>query len=163
MKFKEYLKDKDFSITITPDMLFVFYNNFDDKEIDLSVGRNEILSSVNDNNNVEVIDNPTNEVKLEKKVKKRITNYVLHPEIPYENRINYKITDDNLGVGSNEEKFRNNIEAIRLLKKLDEEDRYANAEEQEVLSKYVGWGGLQQAFDEKAPENIEMKKFQNCY
>ena len=157
--FLKYLsEDKDFSITITPDMLFVFYNNFDDKEIDLSVGRNEILSSVNDNNNVEVIDNPTNEVKLEKKVKKRITNYVLHPEIPYENRINYKITDDNLGVGSNEEKFRNNIEAIRLLKKLDEEDRYANAEEQEVLSKYVGWGGLQQAFDEKAPENIEMKK-----
>lgn len=59
------------------------------------------------------------------------------------------ITDDNLGVGSEKEKFRNNINAIKLLKQLEEEKRLATKEEQETLSKYVGWGGLSKAFDER--------------
>lgn len=63
-------------------------------------------------------------------------------------RRNYRITDDALGVGSAKEKFRNNMVAIRLLHELQIESRLATPDEQEVLSKYVGWGGLSMAFDE---------------
>ena len=60
---------------------------------------------------------------------------------------NFHITDDNLGVGGPKQKFARNIEAIRTLFKLEEEHRGATAEEQQVLSQYVGWGGLADAFD----------------
>ena len=60
---------------------------------------------------------------------------------------NFHITDDDLGVGGPKQKFARNIEAIRTLFKLEEEHRGATAEEQEVLSQYVGWGGLADAFD----------------
>ncbi len=62
-------------------------------------------------------------------------------------RINYKITDDNLGVGTPKERFNNNIEAIKVLKKCESENRLATNEEQDILSKYVGWGGLANAFN----------------
>lgn len=62
---------------------------------------------------------------------------------------NYRITDDALGVGGAKEKFRNNMTAIRLLHDLQIENRLATPEEQETLAKYVGWGGLSMAFDEK--------------
>ena len=64
-------------------------------------------------------------------------------------RHNYRITDDALGVGGAKEKFRNNLSAIRLLHDLQIENRLATPEEQETLAKYVGWGGLPMAFDEK--------------
>ena len=64
-------------------------------------------------------------------------------------RHNYRITDDALGVGGAKEKFRNNMSAIRLLHDLQIENRLATPEEQETLAKYVGWGGLSMAFDEK--------------
>lgn len=146
--FLKYLsKDSDFSINITPDVLYVFYNKFDEKQIDLSVGRDEVLSSINDVDNIEVIDNPKIIIpKVEKKPKNRIINYVLHPEVPYEQRINYKITDDYLGAGTPKERYKNNIEAIKVIKKCEQEDRYATPEEQETLAKYVGWGGLSKAF-----------------
>ena len=64
-------------------------------------------------------------------------------------RHNYRITDDALGVGGAKEKFRNNMAAIRLLHDLQIENRLAIPEEQETLAKYVGWGGLSMAFDEK--------------
>ena len=60
---------------------------------------------------------------------------------------NFHITDDELGVGGPKQKFARNIEAIRTLFKLEEEHRGATAEEQQVLSQYVGWGGLADAFD----------------
>ena len=60
---------------------------------------------------------------------------------------NFHITDDDLGVGGPKQKFARNIEAIRTLFKLEEEHRGATAEEQQVLSQYVGWGGLSDAFD----------------
>ena len=69
-------------------------------------------------------------------------------ETPADLRRNYRITDDALGVGSAKEKFRNNMAAIRLLHELQIENRLATPDEQEVLSKYVGWGGLSMAFDE---------------
>ena len=68
--------------------------------------------------------------------------------VPSEPRHNYRITEDTLGVGGAKEKFRNNMAAINLLHELELENRLATPEEQEVLSKYVGWGGLSMAFDE---------------
>lgn len=60
---------------------------------------------------------------------------------------NFTITDDSLGIGGAKTKFRNNVEAIETLKTLEKENRQATDEEKEVLSKYVGWGGIPQAFD----------------
>ncbi len=74
---------------------------------------------------------------------------------PSQPRINYRITDDDLGVGGAKTKYHNNIEAIKTLKAIESEDRRATPEEQEILSRYVGWGGLPQAFDER---NEDWKK-----
>ena len=63
-------------------------------------------------------------------------------------RHNFRITDDAIGIGGAKEKFRNNMAAINLLHELEIENRLATSEEQEVLSRYVGWGGLSMAFDE---------------
>ena len=77
----------------------------------------------------------------------RVQNTVIYPEITGE-RHNFRITDNELGVGGPKEKFRNNIAAIETLKRIEAEHRLATPEEQEVLSRYVGWGGVQDAFDE---------------
>lgn len=86
---------------------------------------------------------------FEKKKSNKIKSFDIHPEIPTSDRNQFKITNDNLGEGSARKKFNNNVEAIRVLKKCEEENRFATPQEQEILSKYVGWGGLPQAFDEK--------------
>ena len=69
-------------------------------------------------------------------------------EAPAADRHNFRITDDAIGVGGAKEKFRNNMAAINLLHELEIENRLATPEEQEVISRYVGWGGLSMAFDE---------------
>ena len=83
------------------------------------------------------------------------------PAQPKQEPINFHITDSDLGAGGAKTKFKANIEAIQLLQTLDAEQRQATAEEQEVLSRYVGWGGIPQAFDEKnadwAKEYAELK------
>lgn len=83
------------------------------------------------------------------------------PAQPKQEPINFHITDNDLGAGGAKTKFKANIEAIRLLQTLDAEQRQATAEEQKVLSRYVGWGGIPQAFDEKnvdwAKEYAELK------
>ena len=77
------------------------------------------------------------------------------------NAVNFSISNDNLGIGTPKEKFQRNIEAIRLLEQIESEHRYANPQEQDVLSQYVGWGGLSDAFDESktnwATEYQELK------
>ena len=70
------------------------------------------------------------------------------PAVPVTDRHNFCITNDAIGVGGAKEKFRNNMAAINLLHELEIENRLATPEEQEVLSRYVGWGGLSMAFDE---------------
>lgn len=70
------------------------------------------------------------------------------PKIDKSNAVNFHITDDALGAGSAKEKFRRNIEAIRTLEKVESENRIATRSEQQILSQYVGWGGLADAFDE---------------
>ena len=143
--FKYLSKDKDFSITLNPTTIFVIFQNFDSKNYDLSIGKDEVLENIKDN--VQIIDDLedkplTVSVKREKEI-----GYILHPEVPLEDRINYKITNNNIGVGTPKERFRNNINAIRVLKTCEQENRYAIKEEQEILSNYVGWGGLSNAFD----------------
>ena len=69
-------------------------------------------------------------------------------EIDKPNAANFHITEDTLGIGGAKEKFKRNIEAIRTLEKIEGENRPATPEEQKILSQYVGWGGLADAFDE---------------
>ena len=76
------------------------------------------------------------------------------PAVTQEKR-NFHITDDDLGAGGPKAKFRANMDAIHLLKTLEEEGRLATAEEQEILSRFVGWGGISQAFD---PDNASWAK-----
>lgn len=82
--------------------------------------------------------------------KTKIRDYNIHPELKFEERNQYKITNEDLGVGTPKEKYKRNIQAIKILQKCEEENRFATKEEQEVLSNYVGWGGLAEAFN---PEN----------
>ena len=85
--------------------------------------------------------------EFEKKKPTKVNTFDIHPEIPINERNQYRIIDDDLGVGTPKVRFANNIEAIKVLKKCEEENRFATPEEQEILSKYVGWGGLSEAFD----------------
>ncbi len=84
-----------------------------------------------------------------------ITFTTLHPEIPPEQRRNFRITDGHLGEGGVKTKFRNNVAAIQTLRKIESEGRLATPEEQEILSRYVGWGGLPQVFDGENPQWAE--------
>lgn len=74
------------------------------------------------------------------------------PAQPKQEPMNFRITDDDLGAGGPKTKYKANVEAIRVLQILDAEQRQATAEEQEILSRYVGWGGIPQAFDENNAE-----------
>lgn len=91
------------------------------------------------------------------KPKAKATASILYPEIPTSERHNYRITDDDLGVGTPSQRYANNVAAIRLLKQLEAESRLATPEEQEVLSQYVGWGGLSHWFDDRHPKYQELK------
>ena len=74
-----------------------------------------------------------------------------------ESGVNYRITDDALGAAPPSQRYANNVAAIRLLKQLEEENRAATPEEQEILAKYVGWGGLADCFDPKHSRYEELK------
>ena len=92
---------------------------------------------------------------------KKAQSYDLYPEVSGQNRHQYQIMEEVPEYGSAKEKFRANIAAIQLLKKCENEHRYATPEEQEILAKYVGWGGLSDAFDPKksawAAEYLELQ------
>ena len=93
--------------------------------------------------------------------REKVSPCVLHPEISSSERHNFRITDDHLGEGGAKTKFKNNAAAIRTLQEIEFDNRLAMPEEQEILSHYVGWGGLPQAFDENneqwADEFIELQ------
>ena len=93
----------------------------------------------------------------EPKPREKVSPFILHPEVPTADRHDYRITDDAIGVGTPGERFNNNVRAIRLLKKLEEENRFATPDEQDVLAKYVGWGGLADCFDERHSKYAELK------
>ncbi len=89
--------------------------------------------------------------------RERITFTTLHPEIPRDQRHDFHITDDALGHGTPSEKYAANAAAIRTLKQIEAEERLATPEEQEILSRYVGWGGLSDCFEETSPHYEELK------
>ena len=91
------------------------------------------------------------------KPREKAASTVLLPGIPDEQRINFHITDDDLGVGTPGQRYAANVAAIRLLKRLEAEQRLATPEEQEVLSRYVGWGGLSDCFEERHSKYAELK------
>ena len=93
--------------------------------------------------------------------RERVLFSTLHPEIPDEQRHNFRITDPQLGVGTPSEKFAANAAAIRTLKQIENENRLATPEEQEVLSRYVGWGGLADCFDGRHGKYLELKSLLN--
>ena len=83
--------------------------------------------------------------------------HTLHPEIPADDRRNYHIRTNDLGAGVPIERFYHNVHAIELLHKLESENRLATPNEQEILSQYVGWGGLPQFFEESNAHYGELK------
>lgn len=90
--------------------------------------------------------------------KGKVTPNVLYPEIHSEYRTNFKIDRDDIGAGTPLERFYHNKSAIQLLKKLESEHRLAQPYEQNVLSEYVGWGGLSDFFKEDNPHYPELKE-----
>ena len=88
---------------------------------------------------------------------RRLPPSVLHPEVKDADRHDYRITEDSIGVGTPTERYYNNVAAIRLLKKLEAEQRLATPEEQGVLARYVGWGGLASCFEETSSHYQELK------
>lgn len=89
--------------------------------------------------------------------RERVVFTTLHPEIPAEHRRNFRIADPELGHGTRSEKYAANVAAIRTLKQIEAEERLATPEEQEILSRYVGWGGLADCFDERHGKYLELK------
>lgn len=83
--------------------------------------------------------------------KKKVKGFDLHPDVPMPDRHTFNLRENEVETVGKKERFRRNIMAIQLLKKCQEENRFATPEEQIVLSKYVGWGGLSEAFDENNP------------
>ena len=90
--------------------------------------------------------------------KGKVTPNVLYPEIHSEYRTNFKIDRDDIGTGTPLERFYHNKSAIQLLKKLESEHRLAQPYEQNILSEYVGWGGLSEFFKEDNPHYPELKE-----
>ena len=92
--------------------------------------------------------------------KKKVKGFDLHPDVPMADRQTFNLRENEVETVGKKERFRRNIMAIQLLKKCQEENRFATPEEQIVLSKYVGWGGLSEAFDENnsawATEYLEL-------
>ena len=92
-----------------------------------------------------------------KPIQERVRFAPLHPEIPAQRRHDFRITDRALGVSSKAEKYAANAAAIRTLQRVEQENRLVTPEEQEILSRYVGWGGLADCFDEKHSRYAELK------
>ena len=92
--------------------------------------------------------------------KKKVKGFDLHPDVPMADRHTFNLRENEVETVGKKERFRRNITAIQLLKKCQEENRFATPEEQIILSKYVGWGGLSEAFDENnsvwATEYLEL-------
>ena len=164
-------KDKDFSITFTPDMIHIYWHNFDEKQFDMSIPSTKLVDQKEiDNQELEQIDNEISSI-VNDEIDYKVTTAEIIPtrdgietnvleEHSYNSDgdeikdkyppINYHISDDRIDTSFGaKNRFWSNYSAIELLKELENEDRNANEEEQEILSRYVGWGGISDAFDER--------------
>ena len=177
---QQLYKDKDFSITLSPDIVHIFWNNFDDKKFDMNIPSTKVIEQEEiEQEELEKIDEevdyivrtseiiPTsNGIEIDVVESKYYNKDGIELEQPKEEqylKINYHISDDkvdnNFGAKS---RFVDNVNAIKLLKKLELEDRNATSDEQEILAKYVGWGGLSDAFDERKDNwNKEYNELKN--
>ena len=116
-----------------------------------NLANNEIQNETSKENYIEQAQTVLNLFEVREKEGKALNReeYYKKDEKTSSKKINYHINNNLLGEGSPKEKVAKNIEAIKTLKKLEEENRLANKDEQEVLAQYVGWGGLPDVFDEK--------------
>lgn len=168
-------KDKDFSIYISPDLIHIYWNNFDEKQFDMSIPSTKMVDQNEiDNQELEQIDREVSSIiedEEDNDFDYKVTTAEIIPtrdgietnvieEHSYNSNgeeikeeyppINYHISDDKVdrSFGA-KSRFEDNIKAIELLKELESEDRNATKEEQDILSRYVGWGGIADAFDER--------------
>ena len=124
------------------------------------VSASEPEEDIEDTEPEQIISEPEEEPEI--KPEEEIEPEDIKEQIVEQEPHNFHITDDDLGSGGPKAKFKANMEAIRLLKELEQEQRLATPEEQEVLSRYVGWGGIPQAFEERnsawAEEYTQLKE-----
>lgn len=164
-------KDKDFSIYISPDLIHIYWNNFDEKQFNMNIPSTKLVDQKEiDNQELEQIDNEVSSI-VNDEIDYKVTTAEIIPtrdgietnvieEHSYNNdgdeikedypSINYHISDDKIDTSFGaKSRFEENVKAIELLKELESEDRNATKEEQDILSRYVGWGGIADAFDER--------------
>ncbi|MBO4869592.1 MAG: N-6 DNA methylase, partial [Clostridia bacterium] len=141
----EYLEDLDFNEL----------TDYTDEQIELAEKKTE---------RTEQAEPPKEQTPLApppQKVKRDLTPHILYPEISSDHRTNFRIENDDVGVGTPLERFHHNIMAIQLLHKLEDEHRLADTNEQRILSDYVGWGGLADFFHEDNPHYDELRAVLN--
>ena len=119
------------------------------------------LTAVSDEEIAKTVAEPEPVVPAWEKKKTKAQSYDIHPEIPMAERVNFNLSEHPVEEVPKKERFRRNLEAIQLLKKCQAENRFATPDEQLILSKYVGWGGIPEAFDPDnsawATEYLELK------
>ena len=146
-------KDEDFSIIISPNIIHIYWMNFDYKDFDLSIPNKAVI---NEENKAQEL---TQTEELEE-ISDDNTELIINEEITDLPITNYHIGDDKIDISFGaKSRFEDNIKAIELLKKLESDNRNATSEEQDILSRYVGWGGISDAFDERKDNwNSERKR-----
>lgn len=165
---QQLYKDKDFSISFTPSIIHIFWHNFDDKQFDMNISSTKMINQDEiEQEELEKIDDEIsniNNTKIEYRVttaeiiptyEEIKTNIIEEHDYDKDNSeiyqpLNYHIKDDKVdNTFGAKSRFEDNVKAIELLKKIENEDRNATVDEQEILSHYVGWGGIADAFDER--------------
>ena len=139
---KKLNEDDDFSILFSPTTIHIYWHRFDDKVYDLQ--------------SFKKIEEDINEIEYEEQEEKQVIetdNVFEKSEIADTetkdniNKVDYIMEEREETSFNIKERFNDNVKAIKLLRKIEDENRFATKEEQDILSKYVGWGGLSQAFD----------------
>ena len=113
------------------------------------------FKALSEHNGVEVKDNREKEPEpivpaWEQKKKSKVTSFDIHPDIPMSERHNFDLANNQVEEVNKKERFHRNYAAIKVLKDCQNENRFATPDEQKILSRYVGWGGIPEAFDERA-------------
>ena len=113
------------------------------------------FKALSEHNGVEVKDNREKEPEpivpaWEQKKKSKVKSFDLHPDIPMSERLNFDLANNQVEEVNKKERFHRNYAAITVLKRCQQENRFATPDEQKILSRYVGWGGIPEAFDERA-------------
>ncbi|MFX3945302.1 N-6 DNA methylase [Streptococcus suis] len=113
------------------------------------------FKALSENNGVEVKDDREKEPEpivpaWEQKKKSKVKSFDLHPDIPMSERHNFDLANNQVEEVNKKERFHRNYAAIKVLKDCQNENRFATPDEQKILSRYVGWGGIPEAFDERA-------------